>query len=209
VDGIQGDDRLPAQPSEGGYEPIAVAAYRAEHNGSNPPNDPKDSVWLRWRADKLNEFARRIYREVKRLKPEVAVTWSPSVYPWSYAEYLQDWPSWIRQGSAEMVIPQVYRYDLEAYRQTLDSQFEDSVGVARSQRIIYPGILLNLGDYLASEEYLTGAMKYNRKRGYAGEVFFFFEGLRKNGGARARLIAEKFYAKAVPPPFPRFGKTSQ
>ena len=31
VDGVQGDDRLPALPSIAGYEPYTVALYKKEH----------------------------------------------------------------------------------------------------------------------------------------------------------------------------------
>ncbi len=92
VDGVQGDDRLPAQPCEGGYSAYAGSLYRQEHHGSPPPRNPRDAAWLRWRADKLNAFARRVYNEVKKINPDLLVSWAPSVYPWSYEEYLQDWP---------------------------------------------------------------------------------------------------------------------
>ncbi len=36
VDGIQGDDRLPAMPSEGGYDPYTVTLYKAENGGAEP-----------------------------------------------------------------------------------------------------------------------------------------------------------------------------
>ncbi|MGE5679796.1 MAG: glycoside hydrolase family 10 protein, partial [Bacillota bacterium] len=41
IDGIQGDDRLPAMPVEGGYDSTTIAVYRSEHNGNLPPLDFK------------------------------------------------------------------------------------------------------------------------------------------------------------------------
>jgi uncharacterized lipoprotein YddW (UPF0748 family) len=41
VDGIQGDDRLPALPSLAGYDKYTVAKYKKSHDGQNPPEDYK------------------------------------------------------------------------------------------------------------------------------------------------------------------------
>jgi len=45
VDGVQGDDRFPALPSEGGYDEGTVTRYRQQFN-CNPPQNPKDRQWL-------------------------------------------------------------------------------------------------------------------------------------------------------------------
>ena len=42
VDGIQGDDRLPAMPSTGGYDDYTKNLYSDEHNGAEPPIDYKN-----------------------------------------------------------------------------------------------------------------------------------------------------------------------
>jgi hypothetical protein len=65
VDGVQGDDRLPAMPTEGGYDPWTLQQYRAEHNGANPPTNTKDSNWLYWRSDRMVNFLGRMFRMVK------------------------------------------------------------------------------------------------------------------------------------------------
>ena len=46
--------------------------------------------------------------------------------------------------------------------------------------LLAPGVLLNLGMYCASEEFLSEMINENRKNGINGEVFFFFEGLKKH-----------------------------
>jgi uncharacterized lipoprotein YddW (UPF0748 family) len=61
VDGVQGDDRLPALPSIAGYEPYTIAVYKSEHDGKQPPADHLDPDWILWRANKLNDFMKRIY----------------------------------------------------------------------------------------------------------------------------------------------------
>ncbi len=87
LDGVQGDDRLPALPNTGGYDPLTVSLYQADHGGASPPDDPTDAEWTQWRADRLSRFAERTYRELKAPDPQLCVSWSPSVYPWSKQNY--------------------------------------------------------------------------------------------------------------------------
>lgn len=56
IDGVQGDDRLPAMPSSGGYDEYVCQLYKQEHNGMEPPADGKNEAWMTWRADKLTDF---------------------------------------------------------------------------------------------------------------------------------------------------------
>jgi len=51
---------------------------------------------------------------------------------------MQDWPAWIKGGYADWVIPQLYRYDLAAYRRALDQLHPDSLSLSSMQRV-YPG----------------------------------------------------------------------
>ncbi|NBC86931.1 MAG: family 10 glycosylhydrolase [Bacteroidetes bacterium] len=204
IDGVQGDDRLPAQPVEGGYARRTRALYRAAHAGQSPPLAPRDSIWKRWRADQLNTFAARVYRTVKQVDSTLQVSWAPSVYPWSYDEYLQDWPTWMRNGSGDLVHPQVYRRDSTRYRRTLQRQHPDTLKVAPMlKQSMYPGVLLQVGDYRMTPDALLHAVHTNRAQGYAGEVFFFYEGLRADGGRLAAVLRDHVYRDPAPLPFRR------
>ncbi len=194
IDGVQGDDRMPAQPIEGGYSAYTTALYRSEHSGAFPPDDFRDPGWQRWRADKLNAFACSLYQRVKAVKPHILVCWAPSIYPWSYDEYLQDWPAWLRDGHADLVIPQCYRYEPNEYRAAVDDLSPDLLKIVRNllQRI-YPGMLINVGDYRIGWPVLENSLRYNRANHFAGEVFFFYEGLRKNDNELAGKLLETVY----------------
>jgi uncharacterized lipoprotein YddW (UPF0748 family) len=50
VAGIQGDDRLPAMPSEGGYSSYTQELYKLQ-TGLMVPDDPKETKFLDWKAD--------------------------------------------------------------------------------------------------------------------------------------------------------------
>lgn len=175
VDGIQGDDRLPAMPSEGGYDAYTVNLYKAENGGAAPPANTKDPAWLQWRAKKLNAFMKRLYTEVKALKPAVKIIMAPSVYPFSLNEYLQDWPTWVDSSWVDGIIPQIYRYDAASYKTTLQAQ---KPYFKTKTDLFTPGVLLKSGSTLQSDQLVTEMVQANRAEGLKGEVFFFYEGVK-------------------------------
>ena len=179
VDGIQGDDRLPALPSEAGYDSLTVARYQAEHNGDFPPRNTLDPAWITWRANIMNDYMERIHTELTATDPEILISMSPSIFPWSKEQYLQDWPKWVEEGWVDMVCPQIYRYEIEKYRLELRKIVEDQVSADNHHRIA-PGVLLKVGTYYASVDFLQQMIGENRKYGLEGEVFFFYEGLKRH-----------------------------
>lgn len=178
IDGIQGDDRLPANPSTAGYDPYTISLYKKEHQGLLPPQDHKQKDWIDWRAQKLDLFAKKVYQTVKAIDPEVLVTMAPSIYPWSKEEYLQNWTAWLEQGWVDVIIPQVYRYDIEAYESTLSMNLE-FISEENKTKFV-PGVLLKVGDYVPSETFLRNMIQTNRRYGLKSEVFFFYEGLKEH-----------------------------
>ncbi|GAB4128617.1 MAG: family 10 glycosylhydrolase [Ignavibacteriales bacterium] len=190
IDGIQGDDRLPAMPSEAGYDEFTKSLYAKKYNGDLPPADYKNPEWTRFRAGILTDFMKRIYKEVKAAKPNVLVTMAPSIYPWSLEEYLQDWPTWLMNGSVELIIPQVYRYKISDYEKEINEIKKHQVSEEYFYRF-YPGILLMVGDYSPDEKFLAQMIKVNRNYGINGEIFFFYEGLKKHSSLLKKLYAQK------------------
>ena len=178
IDGIQGDDRLPAMPSMGGYDPKTIDLYKKEHSGQDPPKDHKDPDWVDWRAKKLNMFLKDLYQNIKEKDPDCIVSMSPSVYPWSKTEYLQDWPTWLEQGYVDMICPQVYRKDSTSYKNTLESTL--ALIPNDKKHLFYPGLLIKAtGAKSPSQELLNYMIRCNRDHGIKGEVFFYYEGLKQ------------------------------
>jgi uncharacterized lipoprotein YddW (UPF0748 family) len=175
VDGVQGDDRLPAMPSTGGYDTYTTNLYKAENNGAMPPTNATDADWLKWRANKLNGFVKRLRNEVKAIKPTVQFTISPSPYPFGYTEYLQDWPTWVDSAWVDAILPQCYRYDINAYTAVLQQQKSYYRNAAVP---LYPGVLLKSGTYTATSGFLSQMIQANRNNGFKGESFFFYEGIK-------------------------------
>ncbi|MBK7631134.1 MAG: family 10 glycosylhydrolase [Ignavibacteriales bacterium] len=190
IDGIQGDDRLPAMPSEAGYDEYTVKLYRSEHDGKNPPLYHKDYNWIKWRSNLLTNFMKIIHDSVKSHNQKLIVSMAPSIYPWSEEEYLQDWPTWMQNGYVDFVCPQVYRYNIKDYRNALDLIVEDQIDQKYFNRF-YPGVLLKVGDYYPSEEFLNQMIEVNRNNNVNGEVFFFYEGIKKYPDLFKKIYKDK------------------
>lgn len=178
IDGIQGDDRLPAMPAEGGYDTYTRKLYQQAFDGSAVPANPKEKSFVQWKADQLSNYAAKIYQSVKKAKPTCIVSWAPSIYPWSLEEYLQDWPKWLMGNHADLIIPQLYRYNFEAYS-TIIKQLRSQIPDTLLHKIV-PGILTSLGDgYQADLQLMQKMVQLNRSLGFNGEVFFYFETLNR------------------------------
>ncbi len=178
IDGIQGDDRLPAMPSESGYDKYTVSLFKSQHDGEEPPNYSKDYNWIKWRSAILTDFMKKIYETVKAYDKNLIVSMAPSIYPWSEEEYLQDWPTWVSNGWVDLICPQDYRYNIKDYTSTLNAIIKNQI-VNKNIKKFYPGVLLKVGSYYPSREFLQQMINENRKNQINGEVFFFYEGIKK------------------------------
>lgn len=194
IAGVQGDDRLPAMPSEGGYDQKTKTLYHNQF-GEDPPLDLKTPSWLKWRANILNDFLAKLYREIKNINPNLIVSVSPSPYPFGFNEYLQDVPTWISREIVDLVHPQLYRRDLDEYKALVDD-LVDRFGQENLSKIS-PGILIRSGDYQITPDILWQSIRHNRRSGIRGEVLFFFEGLNTNNQALATFLKNKNYANFI------------
>ncbi|MBP7460885.1 MAG: family 10 glycosylhydrolase [Candidatus Delongbacteria bacterium] len=195
IDGIQGDDRLPAMPVEGGYSPSNRELYRREHTGQNPPADPRDYRFMRWKASHLNKFARRMYHSVKAADNHLVVSLAPNIYSWGYLEYLQDSKTWLDSLYCDQYIPQTYRWNIRDYKELALNIYGESESDGSGFLNAYwknrsvPGIILKSGDRYNRQDYVLEAVRFNRLLGIQGEIFFFYEGL----GDRNNHLADTLY----------------
>ncbi len=178
VDGIQGDDRLPAMPRNSGYDKITVARYKAEHNGSAPPKDFNDEAWVNWRLRILNDFGKTLYQAAHKVKKDIIVSFAPNPYPWSKENLMQDWPTWLREGNCDLIAVQCYRYTAEAYKNTVSVALSH-VKENNVKQLFAPGIILmEGGNVKMSPDLLKEQIQINRDLGINGEIFFYNEALK-------------------------------
>lgn len=174
VDGIQGDDRLPAMPRDSGYDDTTRELYRTD-TGSYPPSDYNNAAWVEWRLDRLNGFARSMSERLRAKKESLIVCFAPNKYPWCESVLMQDWPQWIADGAVDLLTVQFYvtvsyEYDI--------SQALGYVSQHTSKNLLNPAMILKNGDSILMEEILVSELKYNRSVGTCGESQFWFDGLK-------------------------------
>jgi uncharacterized lipoprotein YddW (UPF0748 family) len=187
VDGIQGCDRLPALPHSAGYDPETIARYQTAF-GKQPPTNSQDRQWIQWRADLLTEFLARLYQQVKALKPDALVSLSPAVYPFCLTNLLQDSAAWVAKGLVDLIHPQIYRSNYLAYHQEVKNIVKNFNGDSLAK--FAPGIAFTANGQDIAIKDLIKYIQTNRDRSFSGQVFFHYEGLRKNNDQMAIALAK-------------------
>jgi uncharacterized lipoprotein YddW (UPF0748 family) len=155
--------------------------YKEEHGGEEPPDDYNDAQWVEWRANILNQFWKRVYDSVKTEDPGCLVANSPNPYPWAFNNLMQDWPSWLDQGTVELLSVQCYRSSVASYNATIDEVLEyfTSHGDGDLQRLA-PGLIVYGSGGLVDPGLLAAQIQSNRERGIPGEAFFYDEPMRRD-----------------------------
>ncbi len=179
LDGIQGDDRLPALPAHAGYDDYTKNLYKTE-TGRDVPSSPTETQFLNWKAKKMTDYATSLYNAVKAARSTCLVTWAPSARGWAKDNYLQDWPQWVANGKADWVSPQLYRSEtsgLSSYTALIDGDISNVFNTTELKKKYVPGMLVRNGSYLPSDAFLAKMMQYNRSKGVFSESTWFYEGV--------------------------------
>lgn len=180
LDGIQLDDRIVWPYVTMGYDEFTQAAYAKEHGGARPPKDPRDPAWMRWRADKVNEFAKQFVAEIRARRPGLVISLSPAVYPWSWDYYLLEWPRWAAWGDPrwDEFIPQAYRFSYEAFEKTWRDQVAHMKELgANRQRDLMAGIRTTGDGKDSTWEQLRDSIQLTRTLGNGGHVLWYSKGV--------------------------------
>ena len=173
IDGIQLDDHF-GYPSELGYDDYTVKLYQKEHDGKLPPKNPKDSDWVRWRADKITAYVETLFHEIKKHNPNAIVSVSPNPQHFSLNSFLLDWYKWERKGLIEELIVQVYRDGNESFIRELE---QPEIVAAKSHIPVGIGILSGLKGRHILWHKIYKQVKIAREHQFAGVSFFFYESL--------------------------------
>jgi uncharacterized lipoprotein YddW (UPF0748 family) len=174
VDGIQFDDHT-SLPNEFGYDSYTIALYKQETKKDVPLN-PQDPEWVRWRADKITAFVTQLNHAVKKRKPKAIFSISPNPYVTAYNTYLQDWLTWVRQGIVDELIVQVYRPNLQSFREQLA---RPEIQEAQQKIPTGVGVLTGLRNKPVSMQLIQAKVQAARDRGL-GVAFFYYESLWDN-----------------------------
>lgn len=201
MDGVQLDDRIVWPYFDMGYDDYTRKAYAAEHNGKEPPADPKDPEWTRWRIEKVNEYSKMFVQEIRAKRPGLQISLSPAVYPWCLEFYLLEWPKWAAWTKSDALsppaaglpsdwpgagqtprwdeyIPQVYRFSYDAFEKTwLDQvKYMNQLGAGRLKDLIAGIRLVGEGKDSTWDD-LRKSIELVRKTGGGGHVHWFSRGV--------------------------------
>lgn len=191
VDGVQGDERLPALPSTAGYDAHTTSLWESERDRDAP--DPTDPNWLAWRAGLLTDFLARLGKDVRAVSPGMLLSSAPSPWRAGLDASLQDSTTWVRRGLVDLVHPACFRRDAAAYMDVADEQFAVMPRLGGAK--FAPGILIQTADWRASAQDLVAMVEHGRDRGFHGEVLYSYAGLRANDGELARALRRGPYAE--------------
>ncbi|NMG18172.1 glycoside hydrolase family 10 protein [Brasilonema bromeliae] len=173
IDGIQFDDHF-GLPSELGYDAYTVALYKKEHRGQAPSTNPQDAEWVKWRANKITDYMKRVFQAIKATKKNCLVSVAPNPQDFSYKTFLADWQSWERNGLIEELVIQLYRDDLNVFVKELEYP---EVKAAQSHIPVSIGIMTGLKAKPISMQQIQTQIQKVRERNFAGVSFFFYETL--------------------------------
>lgn len=131
VDGVQFDRvRYPdynpiGGPNAWGYNATALERYRAETGATGTPT-PDDLQWTAWRRQQITNLVRETALAVKAVKPDVSINAATITYGAAptddagfelmrpYAEVLQDWRTWVKEGYLDINVMMNYKRDFVA-----------------------------------------------------------------------------------------------
>ncbi|MEG4208390.1 glycoside hydrolase family 10 protein [Microcoleus sp. Pol7_A1] len=199
IDGIQFDDHF-GLPVEFGYEPLTVSMYQ-EQIKSPPSDDARETFWVRWRADKINDFVGRVSRAIKSRKQKCIVSLSPNPFHFALPAHLQDWFTWERRGYIQEIVLQVYRSDIKRFSAELE---REEVKLAKLHIPTAIGILTGLKNNSVPLKQIQEQVQEVRKRDFAGVSFFFYESLsnwaNETPEQRNSALQEFFPTKMQRPP---------
>ena len=194
VDGIQIDDHF-GLPVAYGYDDFTVELYQREKY-LQPPANAKDPRWVEWRANKITEFTNTLGNRVKARKPDAIFSVSPNPPEFSYQNFLQDWPAWVRNGNVDEVLIQTYRWNMPSFTNELSRL---STNPIKKQVPISVGVLSGLKNRPQPLPMLKQQCQAVRAQGYAGMSFFFYESLWQTAGEKPELRAETLKTLFSPP----------
>ena len=162
-----------------------------------------------WRRDNITSIVKKIYNDVKAVKPWVKISSSPvgkyndtrrySSKGWNaFNAVYQDPKLWLESGIHDAVFPMMYFRDNQFYPFALDWE-ENKHG-----RWVVPGLGIYFLKQKAHEWDINEIMRqiyFTRRNGLDGQAFFRNEFLMKNTRGLTDSLVNRFYTypAAVPP----------
>ena len=203
------DSNLGSLVPSWGYNPVSIARFQAATGRTDRPA-PTDQQWAQWRRDQVSGIVRRIYLETYAIRRGIRISADTITYGsgpqataggWEqtrpYAEQLQDWRGWMREGILDLNIPMNYKRDGDPNQRQWYAQWSDFAKDEQNRRQSTVGSALYLNDLPASIRQARNAVATSTAgSSSAGWVGYSYRtpdaltdaGSRTAASARAELI---------------------
>ena len=144
-----------------GYNPTAVARFRAETGRGDTPSNT-DPQWTQWRRDQVTGIVRRIYLESTAFRSSMRVSADVITYGYgpqttgswentrAFAEQLQDWRGWLREGILDTAMLMNYKRDSLANQHQMYDEWDEFAKDNQYRRSVAIGSALYLNDIASS-----------------------------------------------------------
>ncbi len=196
VDGIE-LDRCRYSSLSYGYDSYTDSLFKSENGGTAPPATTTDTSWMRWRANKLNDFVARLYDSVKAVNPHLNVSNAPSHYSSSaysaYNSFCQDWAWWVNHNKVDNVNVQCY----VASPVTFGSYIGNMKTMLNDYTKAYPSFALKPNSTSLTTAQLLGLIDSTRSSGYLGNGIWYYSQIFPF----TALLKSSRYAASVYPPY--------
>ncbi|MBW3623938.1 MAG: family 10 glycosylhydrolase [Armatimonadetes bacterium] len=136
--------------------------------------------WNGWRRDNVTDLVRSVYRDVKKIKPDLAV--SAALIPWgvfhsweesdAYNRVNQDWFGWMREGILDIAVPMTYHTDTPSFAGWVQAAVQ-----YRYNSQVWAGI----GAYLLPPESTVEKIVAARRLRAHGFSLFSYDAITRNG----------------------------
>ncbi|MFN6355577.1 MAG: family 10 glycosylhydrolase [Cyanobacteriota bacterium] len=168
VDGVQGDDHI-ALPLTGSHDAPTLARYR-QATGKSPAARDDDPSWSHFRRTGLNQWVRQMGERIHRVRPALLWCLSPCPLPTGQSQLMQDSASWLQEGSVDLLLPQLYRTNVAAYRQVLEGNLRPLAAGKRRQ--VVAGLALRANGQDLDADTLVQMVRLSRQEGLGGVAIF-------------------------------------
>lgn len=155
------DNNLGTNVPSWGYNPTAVARFQAETGRTDVPGN-SDAQWTQWRRDQITNIVRKIYVQSFAIRPSVRISADTISYGYgpqhgsgftgtrTYAEVLQDWDGWMREGILDTNIVMNYKRQATTNQDVMYQEWSDYAKDHQYGRFAVIGTGMYLNDISSS-----------------------------------------------------------
>lgn len=156
-------------------DPITLGNGKGSYWYRLNPAD-KEKYWLYWnsfRRNELSDFIGEINRSIKSIRPTIkfsaAVKPNPDV---ARNRFFQDWPTWLKKGSMDFVIPMNYAVP--------DKDFKRSMTLMKQENIDPDRIFMGIATYNQNSYTSSGKISHSRNAGFNNLIIFSYDTYEKD-----------------------------